>query len=128
MAASGSLRMALGHRAMAKKYNDTQAPIVQPEPVSPEVNSASREEERKGRETQGAWQVFMYGCTAPARAFWKAGRRPRGRGLVQVPLRKAGVREVGWTRWSAWARDLRPALHVYVPRRPRTEVVRMDQS
>ena len=66
MAASGSLRMALGHRAMAKKYNDTQAPIVQPEPVSPEVNSASREEGRKGGETQGAWQVFMYVCTAPA--------------------------------------------------------------
>lgn len=41
--------MALGHRAMAKKYNDTQAPIEQPEPVSPEVNSASGKEEG-GRE------------------------------------------------------------------------------
>lgn len=66
MAASGSLRMALGHRAMAKKYNDTQAPIVQPEPVSPEVNSStSWEEERGVRDTHGAWQVFMCVCVRP---------------------------------------------------------------
>ncbi len=57
--------MALGHRAMAKKFNDTHAPIVQPEPVSPEVNSISWEVWGGGKGNARGMASLHVGMSAP---------------------------------------------------------------
>lgn len=124
MAASGtgSLRMALGHRAMAKKYNDTVT-IVQQEPVSPEVSSIRR---RDGREEHES-------CKSPSRLSLSVRPRdqPSGnqrrrelRGPESSP-RVAYVMGVGQGGLQE-RKDLRPVLffcarvphmHGFVPRR-----------
>jgi hypothetical protein len=122
MAASGSLRMALGHRAMAKKYNDTQAPVAQPEPVSPEVNSARRgEKEGEGDAMGHGSRHLLCMSTAPGLSLLES---TQGRShVIPVAPHRACVCEVGGTGGSEGARTSVPLyISMYVPRRSRAEV------